>query len=136
MAVPQIPLNLDLLCAKHAQIVTKEVMGAFTEKPAEKAENLITRTLGVLQGQGVYAAFLWLSCRSEKEKTAAQKLKDGLQSMVASINETYLPNIDKFLAEPATNPILSDIPTLLLVKRTMERALTYARYHAKAQGGQ
>lgn len=130
-ALKDVGNNLDLFCASHAQSIAKQVMKGFgAEKPAE---NLITRTLGVLQEHGIYATFLWLFTRSEKEKNAAKEMVGGLQTLITSMDENYLPDMQRFLEQPATNPMLINLPTLLLVKRTMERALTYARYHAKAE---
>lgn len=127
--------NLDLFCANHGQSIMKEVIANFgPDKPAEKAENLITRTLGILQEHGIYAAFLWLFARPDKEKKAANKMIDCLKILITSVDESYLPDMKKFMDEPATNPMLNNINILLFVKQVMEQTLIYARYHAKAEG--
>ncbi len=126
--------NLDLFCASHAQPTTSKVITAYgADKAAEKAENLITRTLGVLQEHGVYAAFLWLAARTDKDMSAAAALTMNLQAMINAVHADYLPDVALFLQQPETNHMLQNLAALLLVKRVMERTLIYARYHAKAE---
>lgn len=126
--------NLDLFCASQGQNLTDEIIAAFVkakkDKPADRAENLITRTLGVLQAQGIYATFLLLASRKGDEETAFSKC------LVALIKDAVKQDLstDPLITLANKGSILEDLPTLLLVKRTMEQALTYARYHAKAAG--
>lgn len=54
--------NLDRLAAKHAQ----EIIRRTRDKKASEIENTVTKTLGVLQENGIYACFLYLKAK-EKE---------------------------------------------------------------------
>jgi len=52
--------NLERLCAEYGERLALEVAGAFDSKDgSKKAVNLITKALGVLQEQGVYAYVLF-----------------------------------------------------------------------------
>lgn len=147
MTLEQAKGNIDLFCAAHGHAIAEKLLGHILgtdtsaekkKKAASEAENLITRSLGVLQGQGIYAVFLLLTSRKGKEdqKTSPETILSGcLSDCIIHMNKTYRSATKGILDDLREGPILSDIPTLLLVKRTMERALTYARYHAKAQGG-
>lgn len=140
--------NLDLFCANHAHSITEHTIAAYKQakkdKPAEKAENLITQALGVLQGQGIYATFLLLAAKTKKPSDASTSTvvpeKELQAHLIVMLNAMELAapiTVDNILDTlRGETGLLSNLSTLLLVKRTMERALTYARYHAKAQGGE
>jgi len=52
--------NLDRLCAEYGEKFAREIADTFGSKDRDKkAENLITKSLGVLQEQGVYAYVLF-----------------------------------------------------------------------------
>lgn len=128
--------NLDLLCAQSGYEMCKEVNQQYNNQSPKvskaKTENLFTRSLGVLQENGVYAFFLYLASRSGSEKKGAEKLKEqaGLLLREAKINPL----------EPVDDPLetvrglAENLDDLLLAKRLLEQALIYARYHAKALG--
>jgi hypothetical protein len=138
LSLDQVRANLDLFCASHGQFMACSVADAFTneKKPEAAAENLVTRTLGVLQGHGIYAMFLWLAARPEKQKPAANVLTGALRSMIHMIVDSFPSTGGDVLAElRKPDGILTNLPQMLLVKRVLEQALIYARYHAKAMGG-
>lgn len=126
--------NLDLLAAKAAQEIIKQSKGQ--EQKADNVENLITKTLGVLQENGVYAAMLYLYSRSNKtDKPIAERICIQLRSLLPTELGLSLPGDDastvlKFL----TDKICNELDTLLLVKQLWEQTLIYARYGAKAWG--
>lgn len=102
----------------------------------DKVDNLVTKTLGVLQENGVYAAMLYLYSRSEKnDKFIAQKTRERLLSLLAELGITGLADTPqasealKFL----TDHVCDDLDRLLLVKQLWEQTLIYARYGAKAR---
>lgn len=120
-------LNLDQLAAQYAQKIV-------TDGKAE-IENLITKTLGVLQEQGVYACLLFLFSRTSNEKSLAAKTRPHLYALLKELpaftaSEINDSNALKFYA----NAVCDDLDTLLLVKELYEQTLIYARYGAKAEG--
>jgi hypothetical protein len=128
--------NLDVLAARTAQGIiddTKLMNGAKLE--AGKVDNLVTKALGVLQENGVYAAMLYLYSRTEKnDKFVAEKTRERLLSLLTDLEITGLPGTQasealKFL----TDKVCNDLDRLLLVKQLWEQALIYARYGAKAR---
>lgn len=102
---------LDMKCAEFGSTI-----GLAVE------ETLITKSLGVLQEDGVYAFFLWTTSKADAIKTHAFSflkdrgmLRDGAD-VLKVIRESFENDIDK----------------LLFAKELLERTLVYARYHAKA----
>jgi hypothetical protein len=122
--------NLDTLAAKAAQ----KIVNASARSPKE-LDILATKTLGVLQENGVYACVLFLFSRTrEVEKLLA----DTIQKELFNLCLKLLPNGEKIPEERekrlkfVTDKIASDLDTLLLVKQIWEQTLIYARYGAKA----
>lgn len=139
--------NLDRLCAEYGYQMAYQVWKALDKKNSD-AENLITKSLGVLQEDGVYAFFLYLASQikpSEKGKEEGKKSQaaralanqaasflshDGLKLLQADgTNDAYRNAMEQIRAE---NGLASNLDNLLLAKRLLEKALIYARYHAKA----
>jgi len=58
-------LNLDQQAAIYAQQMVQAALEGKAVKEAKAVENLITKTLGVLQEQGVYASMLFLFSRRD-----------------------------------------------------------------------
>lgn len=123
--------NLDVIAAEAAQAIITETV---QKKPGE-VENLITKTLGILQENGVYAALLYLYSRTDTtNKPIAEKTREKLLSLTARLGLPESPNNNattalKFLTESICN----DLDRLLLVKQLWEQTLIYARYGAKAR---
>ena len=148
--------TLDYLAAKTAQEIVLEST-AIGIAPKE-LENLVTKALGVLQAQGVYALYLFLYSKSgekkAEEKTAALlvgKLWKALSEEPAkrlgvhekadvSLEEnplwkSALEHRDEVLTA-VTEHITADLDTLLLIRDLYEQILIYARYGAKAAKGE
>ena len=142
-------LNLDQKAAQYAQKIVKNGNG-----DAKGLENLVTRTLGVLQEQGVYAMMLFLYSRSEKEQPIAQAVRESLRGLLDMLSKEAgvqwktednhvipVPQsaLQKQTAEEVlgfcANVVATDLDTLLLVRELYEQTLIYARYGAKAAGG-
>ena len=120
-------MNLDLESAKAAQKIITETK----ESKASEVENIITKTLGVLQENGVYACILFLCSRnSDSDNVVRTKLLE-----MTKLLKLEPPNGDK--AEDVlgflTDNICKDIDILLLTKQLWEQTLIYARYGAKAR---
>jgi hypothetical protein len=132
--------NLDLKAARLARMIISETERGNKGQPIEKAsvENLVTKTLGILEENGVYACMLYLFSRSnEKEKEIAEVIRKRLFDWNEIIGKEK-PDVQKnkgaedalrFVAENFCN----DLNTLFLVKELWERTLIYARYGAKAR---
>ncbi|WP_028458738.1 hypothetical protein [Chloroflexus sp. Y-396-1] len=121
-------INLDYLAAKYAQTIIQQTQN----KKASDVENTMTKALGVLQEDGVYACFLYLLAR-EKENGAVvvdemlnllSSLPFGWQKPTNNSNE-----ILRFINEQVTK----DLERLLLAREVLEQMLIYARYGAKAR---
>jgi len=121
-------MNLDLESAKTAQEIIKKTK---KESEASEVENLITKTLGVLQENGVYACMLFLYSRTSKSDKIVRKNLLGIAERLVDDPE----NRDKSKndLEFLTDNICNDIDTLLLTKQLWEQTLIYARYGAKAR---
>ncbi|MBE3588100.1 MAG: hypothetical protein IMW93_06020 [Thermoanaerobacteraceae bacterium] len=134
-------LNLDLLTAGYAQEMVEKARG-MTEganKSIEALERLVTKTLGVLQEQGIYAMILFLHSRSSTEKELAKTIQASLSGLLRELpelrNNDQLPADDAQLQEALKffkENILNDLDTLLLIRDLYEQTLIYARYGAKA----
>ena len=93
----------------------------------------IDKALGVLSNDGVYAYYVFCLSKDKKDdkkysdifiKKPIETLKPFLQSKYSAINTT-----EDFFQE-----LSKDIYELLFYKESLEKALIYARYHAKAMG--
>lgn len=125
--------DLDLLAAKTAQEIIKQTA---RPKNAGEVENLITKALGVLQENGVYAALLYLYSRSGNDKAVAEQARNKLLDLLSKL-EIGLPKLPGYDAKNAlefmTNSVCDNLDRLLLVKQVWEQTLIYARYGAKAR---
>lgn len=129
--------NLDQWAAQTAQHIIQETIDH--DRDATSVDILATKTLGVLQEQGVYAATLFLYSRGSGEGKIACDLRRPLFDLlcqVLAMDKEALPPDDaqkrlQFVAER----VAGDLDTLLLVKQVWEQTLIYVRYGAKARGG-
>ncbi|MGQ9529110.1 hypothetical protein [Chloroflexus sp.] len=125
----QTQLNLDRLAAQHAQAIIEHTKA----KKASDVDNTITKALGVLQENGVYACFLFLLAKEKEIGSVVVKemlnLLDGLGfgwgKPVSNKPEDVLKHI--------SDKVTIDLERLLLAKETLEQMLIYARYGAKAR---
>jgi len=132
-------LNLEKLAAERAQAM---VSAAQDKKKVETLERLVTKALGVLQEQGVYALILFLFSRTGDEAAAAQWVRTELFAAWQALPGS--PEAVEDLS-PQTRPeralnifsqyLLGDLRALLLLRDLYEQTLIYARYAAKAAKG-
>ncbi|HOS79340.1 MAG TPA: hypothetical protein PLJ24_03655 [Anaerolineae bacterium] len=124
--------NLDRLAAQHAQAIISRT----TDKKAKASEvdNTVTKALGVLQENGVYACFLYLLAKEGKNGAVVVAemldLLDGLGFGWGKPTGNSLEEVLSYISEKVT----VDLERLLLAKETLEQMLIYARYGAKARG--
>lgn len=124
-------VNLDQLCAKYGYDMCQSVNAQLDKS---KTENLITKSLGVLQEDGVYAFFLFQRSRGEGEKKGAIKLIEQACALLRSVGIKGFQESDDPL-KTVHEELAHDLDQLLLAKRLLEQTLIYARYHAKALEG-
>jgi len=121
--------NLDRLAAEHAQAIISSTTG----RKASDVDNTITKALGVLQENGIYACFLYLLA---KEKENGGVVVDEMLSLLEELDFGWdRPNEnspEKVLSHISDN-VTVDLERLLLAKETLEQMLIYARYGAKAR---
>lgn len=133
--------DLDLFAAKAAQ----DIISNTEKQKATDVENLITKALGVLQENGVYAALLYLYSRSVGEQPVAKQIRLHLLHLTSELalkpptdrqvdNKVTVEDAKASIAlQFLTSYICNDLDRLLLVKQIWEQTLIYARYGAKAQ---
>jgi len=112
--------NLDYLCAKYSQEIPKK----------SKDETLIQKSLGVLQEDGLFAFVVFLESKKDKNKEASVSILEKtakLLNEVGIVKDANSRNMREKILK-----ITKDIDIMFLAKDLIERALIYARYHAKA----
>ena len=123
------PYNLDRLAAQYAQEVIKI---ARAEGISQDIENSIIKSLGVLQGDGVYACLLFLEGKEEKKgELIVSKMIDLLEDLNFEGSKPVSKRTEDVLSY-ITNQVTINLDQLILAKDILERMLIYARYGAKA----
>jgi hypothetical protein len=122
--------NLDRLCAEYGYKFAKEIKKALNSD-AKKAESLITKALGVLQEQGLYAFALFCKSRGSNEKEGAEKMEEITTELLKD-KLGLISNSDLLDEIRKDNGLASKLDDLLLAIQVLEKSLIYAKYHAKA----
>ncbi|WP_299645329.1 hypothetical protein, partial [uncultured Chloroflexus sp.] len=97
-------------------------------------DNTVTKALGVLQENGVYACFLYLLA---KEKENGSVVVDEMLNLLAGLGFDWTKpanNNPETVLSHISGKVTVDLERLLLAKETLEQMLIYARYGAKARG--
>lgn len=124
--------NLDRLAVECAQEIVKKV----DQKDMKTLYNLSTKTLGVLQEQGIYAMVLFLLSRTRDEERIAKTIRPSLYDVLKKI-----PNFKGDIPTDEEEPtkiletyceMTRELDQLLLIRTLYERTLIYTRYSAKA----
>ncbi len=124
--------NLDKLCANYGYKFACKVSQAFNSD-AKKAESLLTKALGVLQEQGLYAFALFCESRGRAESDGAKKITEITTELLKELNLISDTNNTDLLEEiRKDNGLASKLENLMLAIQVLEKSLIYARYHAKA----
>lgn len=128
-------VNLDRLCAKAGDDLARAANEVFNDP--KRVETLLTKALGVVQEQGLYAFFLFLESRGTADKRGAEKIRDGgvklLQEAGLVAKNVSPPQVLASLRRD--DGLLARLDDLVLGVELISRALTYARFHAKAMKG-
>jgi len=122
--------NLDRLAAQHAQ----EIIRRTQDKKANEVDNTITKALGVLQENGIYACFLYLLAKEgDNGRVVVDEMLSLLEGLGFGWNKPSNDDVEEILKH-ITEKVTVDLERLLLAKETLEQMLIYARYGAKARG--
>ena len=116
---------LDLKCAQLAE--------KLAGTGGKDVENALAQALDVLEEQGVYAFFLFLSDPGSQHGKATSR--ECLQFLQRTPQENPLlkPQGDGF---KALQSLAANLDDLLLARDLLRQALVYARYHARARTGE
>lgn len=97
------------------------------KKKAKGSFNLITKSLGILQEDGVFAFYVYLKSESNKGSEMSVIIEKETVELLKNVNSQLTANLEQIqlLAE--------DINTLLLAKTLLEKTLIYARYQVKSE---
>ncbi len=140
----QAQLNLDRLAAQHAQAIINKLVelddkgnertdSKEIKKAASAADNTVTKALGVLRENGVYACFLYLLAKEKENGSVVVEemldLLDGLGFGWGKPNDSSVEEVLSHISDKVT----VNLERLLLAKETLEQMLIYARYGAKAR---
>lgn len=114
--------NLDQKCFECSIHVT-DIPEARDKKKAKDLLNLINKSLGVLEENGVFAFFVYLKSEDKKERRIEK-------NVIGLLNCVFNKELDGTLGK--TKLLADEINDLLLAKSLIEKTLIYARYQAKA----
>ncbi|HOI25571.1 MAG TPA: hypothetical protein PK581_08325 [Caldisericia bacterium] len=126
--------NLDLLAFRRAN----ELIETIIKIDKNKAENSFQKTLGVLQENGLFGFYVFVS--SKRDDSAYGIIYDAIvECSTELIGEIYpqtkestpekekYKKLEKMISERSNN-----IDEVYFTKNMIEKMLTYARYLAKA----
>jgi hypothetical protein len=125
-------IDLDLKAAETAQAMLKDIKP--TKEGTKEAEDLITKTLGVVQENGPYAGILFLCSKSSDDKDTSSQIRRTLLELAEKLGVRNLATSGdtRKVLDSVIKQICSDTHVLLLVKQAWEQALIYARHSAKS----
>jgi len=119
MVIQMAQNNLDYLCAKYGQ--------GIPSIPKNDEENIIQKSLGVLQEDGLFAFLLFLESKNNDVNKRIKNKTAQLLHEVGLTNDANDTNMREKILE-----ITKNIDEMFLAKNLIERTLIYARYHSKA----
>jgi uncharacterized linocin/CFP29 family protein len=123
--------NLDKKCFSCSLEIVKALNNVEDVKRKKKAKelfNFITKSLGILQEDGVFAFYVYLKSEKDEKSYIINAIEEETVNLLKeNINNQLNASLEKIqlLAE--------DINTLLLAKSLIEKTLIYARYQAKSE---
>jgi len=160
MEVKMTKPTLDYITATIAQKIVKIIGEPVKDKKTvekDTLENLATKTLGVLQSQGIYAAALFLMTKlgdikdikdnnMSAEGRCASEILSWLHTLAntktisnfepdkyePTIHYTQVPHKKDEILKNIASITSEDLEELLMVRTIWEQLLIYVRFHAKA----
>ncbi|MHA1679404.1 MAG: hypothetical protein ACTSUE_00195 [Promethearchaeota archaeon] len=123
--------NLDQISMEAGFRLADETCNILNDK--SKSETILTKTLGVLQEQGLYACILFCKSRPDSEKKAGKAIESVAKSILKDKLELIQGDCKDLLAVlREEGGLSSNLDDLMLAIQVLEKALIYGRYHAKA----
>lgn len=130
MAMGNPQINLDRLAAQYAQKIIKKTSG---DKPAD-VKNTVTKALGILQENGIYACFLYLLAKEgERGRVIVGEMLDLIDRLGFGWDKPDSNDVEGVLSY-VSEKVTADMERMLLIKEVLEQMLIYARYGADARG--
>ncbi len=115
--------NLDIRCAE---------LGRKIAQISGMEDKIINAALAVLEEQGPYAMFLYLQAR---HSNVAGTMSLETLNFLRDIFHNRLDGVNDILEAITTLSDSEDLDDLLFARDLLRTALSYARYHLKANGG-
>lgn len=130
--------NLEPVCARYGM----DLVTLYKDEKTglDDRENIVTKALGVLVENGVYAMTVFLlTCNKDKFglhvlKSLAALLADDKVNLLAKkdVPPAGADGEGMLALLTAMRRLTEDMETLFMARRVLEGALTFARYHCKA----
>ncbi len=114
--------NLDIQCAELGRQIA-DISGM--------EEKILNAALTVLEEQGPYAMFLYLQAR---HSNVAGRINSASLQFLQTVFDNTLNGVNGGVLE-AIRRLADDLDDLLFARDLLRTALSYARYHLKAQSG-
>jgi len=128
--------HLDRLAAERAQAIIRKTK----DEKASDVDNTVTKALGVLQENGIYACALFLKSRPQAEKARAGMVMAEMLSLLEGLGFGWgQPRSDRAedVLQYISDKVTADnLERLLLAKEILEQMMIYARYGAKARSAE
>ena len=126
--------NIDSAINNLGFQLVEKINKIENEKLKKKLLSNIEKSLGVLTNDGVYAYYVFCKAQDKNNKNNFQKIFielpiDKLRELI-----TFRSNNPKEAPENFFQNLSNNLSNLLFFRQLLERALIYARYHAKAMG--
>ena len=121
-------ISIEPICAKHGH----NMIQSGENPKLQEQENVITKALGVMSENGLYAMCIFLlSCNKATygEKILTRDIYALWKEL--EIIDSTVPNTKNGILA-ATRQITDNLPKLILTRKVTEQTLVFARYHAKA----
>lgn len=141
-------INLDRTAAGRAQCLIGNAMALKNKKKAKEranaADTMVTKALGVIQENGLYASALFLKSRKGEEAPLADVVMEEMLNLIEDLSTQFgfdwgkTPDVKKSgnVLAYLNDVVSAKLERLLLTKETLERMLIYARYGAKARSAE
>jgi len=126
--------NIDSIVNNLGFQLVKKIEEAGNKNSKKKLMNNIEKSLGVLVNDGVYAYYVFCKAQDKKVRNDFQKIFIDLP--MNKLKEFVMPESKNFeeKSEEFFQSLSGNLSNLLFFHQLLERALIYARYHAKAIG--
>ena len=134
-------VNLDFLCARYGQEIVKSIESMEREVRKSDIENMLQKSLGILQEDGIYAFTVYLDSegafKDDADGRDKEKVVKGILKNVWSLlSDTGIALVNgecmRDVVYTGLQRLSEDLDKLFLAKDLIEKCMVYARYHAKA----